>query len=139
MRPAADFDAPAGIDGSERADDVAVARHRRGGAEPALEVDRGGAESCPRGSDREAVPGACGGGITEIAVGRKTAPILVAAVQQVEQHRPADQRYANIPDGEAAAAFAQECLHAGSSVQSESGAAAEHDRIDALDRAMGFQ
>src|SRR5262245_34917184 len=83
--PAADIDAAAGIDGDQRADGMAIARHRRGGAEPAFEVDRGGPEACPRSPEREASPGGCGSGVAQIAIRRKAPPVLVAAVEQVEQ------------------------------------------------------
>src|SRR5262249_14767295 len=43
MRPGADLDPAAAVDDDEGADRVSVTRHRGGRAEPALEVDRGGA------------------------------------------------------------------------------------------------
>jgi hypothetical protein len=87
-----------------------------------------------------AVPSANGcGGVAEIAVGRKASPILVAAVAEIEQHGPADQRNPNIADRKAAAALAQQGLHPGAGVQAESGAARQHDRVDALDGAVRLE
>src|SRR6266566_2690785 len=71
VRAAADIDAAAGIDRDERADRVSIAGHRRGRAEPALEIDGGGAEAGAGGSERKRLAGARGGGVAEIAIGRK--------------------------------------------------------------------
>ena len=139
MRPAADIGAAAGVHGGERPDRVPVAGHRGGRAEPALEVDRGGAEARPGGAEREVGTGGGRGGVTELTIGRKAAPILVAAIEQVEQHRAADDRNANVPDREAAALLAQPGLHAGRRVEPEGGAARQHHRVDALDRAVRLE
>src|SRR5262249_40591576 len=76
------------------------------------------------GPNGRAAPG--GGGVAEIAIGRKAPPVLVAAVEKVEQHRPAHERHANVPDREATPAFAQESLNARAGVQAEGRAAGQH-------------
>ena len=93
MRPAADICAAAGIYGDERADRVAVAGHRGGRAQSALEVDGGGAEARPGGTQGKDLAGARGGGVAEIAVRREAPPVLVAAIEQVEQRGPANDRH----------------------------------------------
>ena len=136
MRPAADIDAAAGIYGGERADRVAVAGHRGGRAESALEVDGGGAEARPGGTQGKDLAGARGGGVAEIPVGREAPPVLVAAIEQVEQRGPANERHSDISDRKAAAALAQEGLHARTGVKAEGRAAGQHHGVDALDGAM---
>ena len=44
------------------------------------------------------------GGIAEIAIGREAPPVLVAAIEQVEQHGAANERHADVADGKPAAA-----------------------------------
>src|SRR5215510_1548549 len=139
MRAAADIDAAAGIDRDERADRVPIAGHRRSRAEPALEIDGGGAEAGAGGAERKRLAGARSGGVAEIAIGRKAPPVLVAAVEEVEQHSAAHDRHANVPDREATPALAQQSLNACPGVQAEGGAAGQHHGIDALDGAVRFE
>src|SRR5215468_1759818 len=108
-------------------------------AEPSLEIDGGGAEAGAGGSERKRLAGARSGGVAEIAIGRKAPPVLVAAVEEVEQHGAAHDRHANVPDREATSALAQQSLNARAGVQAEGGAAGQHHGIDALDGAVRFE
>src|SRR5215475_9254444 len=81
-------------------------------AEPSLEIDGGGAEAGPRGSERKRLAGLRGCAVAEIPIGGKASPVLVAAVEQIEQHGAAHERHANVPDREATPALAQESLNA---------------------------
>ena len=139
MRPGADIDAAAGVDDDQRADRVSVTGDRGGRAEPALQVDGRGAEAATGGAECECLPRLRGGAVAEIAIERKAAPVLVAAVEQVEHRRAAHERHANAADLEAAPAFAQERLHARAGFQAKDRAAGEHHRIDPLDRAMRLE
>ena len=65
-----DVDAAAGVDRDQRPDGVAAARHCRGRAEPALEIDRGCAMARARGAEREIRPRRGSRGVAELAVGR---------------------------------------------------------------------
>jgi len=80
-RAVADGDAADGVDHRERGDAHAVGQFRRGRAQPALEVDRGGAEARAGGAEREIIACALAGRIAEVAIGREAAPLLVAAVE----------------------------------------------------------
>ena len=75
-----------------------------------------------------------GGGVAEIAIGRKPAPILVAAAQQIEQHGRRHDRHPRGAHRKAAALLAQPRLHAGRGIEAEGRAARQHDGVDALDR-----
>src|SRR5215813_6796424 len=139
MRTAAHIDAAAGIDGDERADRVPIAGHRGGRADAALEIDGGRAEACPGGSERKRLPGLRGGAVAEIPIRGKASPVLVAAVEQIEQHGAAHERHANVGDREATPALAQESLSARTGVQAEGRAAGQHHGVDALGGAVRFE
>src|SRR6202034_2500134 len=78
--------------------------------------------------------GSRGSGITEIAIGRKTAPVLVAAIEQVKQDRGGDDRHACRPHGKATALLLEPGLCARGCVETEGRAAGERNRVDALNR-----
>src|SRR5262249_59216319 len=122
----ADMDAAGGIARDEPADRVPTGGPRRSRAEPALEIDGGGAEAGAGGAERKRLAGARSGGVAEIAIGRKAPPVLVAAVEEVEQHSAAHDRHANVPDREATPALAQQSLNACPGVQAEGRAAGQH-------------
>src|SRR5262249_56154435 len=86
-RAAADHDGAGGVHHRERANREAVRRHRRGRADAAFEVDRGGAEAGADAAEREAPTRRQRRGIAEVAIGRKASPVLVAARDQPEQDR----------------------------------------------------
>src|SRR4029079_6073256 len=98
---------------------MAVARGCRSRSQPALEIDGGGAKAGTRGSQRERLSRRGTRVIREIPVRREAAPVLVAAIEQVEQRGPANQRHPDVSDGKAAGALAQEGLDARPRVQSE--------------------
>ena len=85
MRTAADHRAAGGIDQRKRADSDASGRCCRGGTRAAFEIDGGGAEARADAAEREVRGGARGGLIAEFPIGRITAPVLVAAIEQIEQ------------------------------------------------------
>src|SRR5262249_56892791 len=97
-----------------------------GRAEPALEIDGGGAEAGAGGSERKRLAGARGGGVAEIAIGRKASPVLVAAVEEVEQNGAAHDRHANVPDRQATPPLAQRPPTARAGVRAEDGSARQH-------------
>src|SRR5580700_8412454 len=111
-----DDDAAGGIDGSERADDVAVRRPRRGRPNTALVIDRRGARAGADAAQAKIGPGRSGRGVAKLAVGRETPPILVAGAEEVEQYRRRHDRHARGSDRKAAAAFLEPRLHAGSRI-----------------------
>ena len=96
MRAVADGHAAGGIDGDQRADGEPVARLRRGRADAALEVDRGGAEAGADAAEREIRAGGFRRGVAELAIGRVAAPVLVAAGEQVEQDGARHDRHARL-------------------------------------------
>ena len=110
------------------------ARLRRGRAKTALEVDDGGAEPCADAAEGEVRRGGSGRRIAEFAIGRIAAPVLVAAVQQIEQDRRRHDRHARVADLKAAAVLAEPRLGAGGGVEAERRAAGQRDGVDALDR-----
>ena len=63
------------------------------------------------------------------------APVLVAAIEQVEQDRLRHDRHAHRTDGEADALLAQKTLHAGRSIEPEGRAAGQHQRMHFVDEA----
>ena len=77
---------------------------------------------------------ACGAGrgIAKIPVGRKTAPLLVAAVQEIEADRAGHDGNHGVAYPEAAALFGKPGLHAATGFQPECRAARERDGIDLL-------
>ena len=74
----------------------AIAGACRGRAQPALEVDGGCAEACSSRSQGKVGASRRGGGVAEIAIGREAAPVLVAAIEHIEQRGAAHDRYAHI-------------------------------------------
>ena len=123
MRTVANGDGADGVHYHDRADGDAAARLRRSRADAAFQRGGGGAETGARAAEREVGSGAGRGLIAEVAVGRKTAPVLVAAIEQIEQNRARDDRYHGVADAEAAALLAHVGLHAGGGVEAESRAA----------------
>ena len=132
-RPAADHRRAGRVDGGERADRVARGGRRRGRADAALEVERGGAEAGPDAAEREFAGGAFGRRITEVPVGGEAAPILVAPGQQVEQDRARHDRHPCGAHRKAAAALAQPSLDAAAGFEAEGRPARQRDPVDALD------
>ena len=70
--------------------------------------------------------------IAELAIGRIAAPVLVAAVEQVEHDRARHDRHHRVADAEAAALLAHISLHAGGGIEPEGRAAGQHDGVDAF-------
>src|SRR5581483_7716616 len=68
----------------------------------------------------------------EIAIRRKAAPVLVAAVEQIEADRAGHDRNDRAPNIEAAALFGKPRLHAASCLQSKCRTARQRDRVDLL-------
>ena len=64
-------------------------------------------------------------------------PVLVAAIQQVEQDGRGDDRHQRRSDGKATPGFAQEGLHPASGIEAEGRTAREHQRIDFLHGLVG--
>ena len=87
MRSVADHRRADGIDHRKRADGDAVARLRRGRADAALERRGGRAESRADAAEREVGARGFRRLVAELAIGRIAAPVLVAAIEQVEQDR----------------------------------------------------
>ena len=71
--------------------------------------------------------------VTEFPIGRKTAPVLVAAVVEIEQDGGRHDRHARRADGEAAALFLEPGLDAGGGIEAERRAAGQRDGVDAFD------
>jgi hypothetical protein len=86
-RSVADRDGTYRIDHRERGDLDAVFGFRRSGAEAALEVGRQRAEARTRAAECESLGCRGGRGEAEIAVRGEAAPLLVAAVQEIETDR----------------------------------------------------
>ena len=116
-----------------------VRGRRRGRADAALEVERGGSQAGPDAAERKLGRGALGGRIAEIPIGGEAAPILVAAGREVEQDRARHDRHPGGAHRKAAAALAQPGLHAGAGFEPESRAARQGDPVDALDGGGGLQ
>ena len=66
----------------------------------------------------------------------KTAPALVAPIEQVEKHGAAHKGHPGLTNGKAAAPFMQIGLDASAGIEAERGAAGQEHGINALDRAM---
>src|SRR5208282_975758 len=132
--PAVDENAAGGVDNGNRADDVAVRRLRRGGTDPALAIDRGRAGAGADAAEGEIGTGRGGCRIAELAIGRKTAPVLVAAAQQIKQDGRGYDRYARGANRKAAALFLEPSLHPRRGIEAEGRAAGQRDGVDAVDR-----
>ena len=107
---------------------------RRGGADAALAIDRHRAGAGADAAEREIETGGGGRRIAELAIGREAAPILVAAVEEIEQDRGRHDRHPRGAHGKAAVLLFQPSLHAGCGIEAEGRAAGERDGVDALDR-----
>ena len=78
-----------------------------------------------------------GGGIAEIAIGRKAAPVLVAAVEQIEQDRAPARSARECPRWRSRGPVrASKACTPRAGVEPEGRAAGQHDGVDPLDRAM---
>ena len=138
-RTVADGHAADRIDDRERGNHDAIGGRRRSRADAALEIGRGRAHAGAGASEGERAGGRSGCGIAEIAIGRKPAPGLVAAVQQIEADRAGHDRNHGLADFKSAALLGQPGLHAARGVKAERRAAGERDRIDRLDGGVGLQ
>jgi hypothetical protein len=125
----------------ERAHHNAVRADQRSAAEAAhhatarpLPCD-GRTESGSGGAEREIGGGALHGLVSHVAIGRMQAPILVAAIEQIEQDRLRHDRHAGRADRETDALLAQETLHAGRGIEAEGRSAGKHQRIQLIDEA----
>src|SRR5262249_41735303 len=92
-----------GVDRDEGTDLEPVRAHRRDAAEPALETPGLGAVAGARIAKGEAAMRLGRlrrreGGLREVAIGRALAPILGAAIEEVEEDRRRDDRYARRAD-----------------------------------------
>ena len=77
----------------------------------------------------------CGwGGFAERAIGRLTAPILVAAVGEIEQDRGRHDRHPKAGDGKATALRDEPARDAARGVEPEGGAAAQRHGVDPRDQ-----
>ena len=108
-------------------------------AEAALEVDRGGAGAGADAAEGELLRSGVECGAAERRVGRGGPPVLVAAVQEVEEDGGRNDRHAGRTDGKAAAGFCEAGHDAAGGVEAEGGAAGEHHRIDRSDRLLRRQ
>ena len=68
----------------------------------------------------------------QAAIGRLLAPVLVAAIEQIEQDGTGDDRQARPPVGEAAPAGGEPADQAGRGLEPEHRAARQHDAVDPL-------
>ena len=138
-RSVCDHDATGGVDGGERADGDAVGCDRGSRTDAALEVDRGRAGTGANAAEGKVHRCRCRGRIGQLAIGRIEAPILVATIEQVEKNGARHDRHPRRADDVAAPVFAHIGLHAGGGVEPESGAAGQHDRLDAVNRHGGVE
>ncbi len=102
MRVGADGCRAERVDGDEGTDGHAVRQDGRGRTEAAFQSVGQGTEASACCAEGEVGGGGIEGGAAEAAVGVHLAPVLVAAVQEVEQDRAGDNRHADVADGEAA-------------------------------------
>ena len=130
--PVADRDGADRIDHRDGRDLDAIRCRGRCRADPALEIRSGGAEPGADAAEREVRSGGGGCGITEVAVGRKAAPGLVAAVQEIETDRAGHDRNHRAAYRKAAALFGEPGLHPAAGLKPERRAAGERDGVDPL-------
>ena len=140
VRSPADHRRADGVDDGDGADLEARCRGGAGRAEPALEGCGGGAVAAADGAEREGLDG-CGFRRlpAELPVGGHAAPVLVAAVDEVEDdglHRHGDVGAAEL---QAAALLAQIADGAAGRVETEQRAAAEQHGVDAGDGHLGLE
>ena len=139
MRPVVYGYASQRIHRHQSADGRAVVQFERCGAEAALETGCQGSGSRTRRSDLE-IPRHLGCGlIAEFAIGGIAAPLLVAAIGEVEQDRRRNDRNDVRADPKADAALMQGGLDAGRGVETEGRTARQHDGIDGLNRIVRFE
>src|SRR6185437_15947478 len=105
-------DAAERVDGDERAELQAIVAHRGDAAETALQASRLGPAAGPRIAEHEPVRPARRlrsreSGAREIAIGRRAAPGLGAAIEQIEKNGARNDRHARRVDGKADAARAK--------------------------------
>src|SRR6185437_3106337 len=99
------------IDHRQRRDFDPACRCRGRRADTALQIGHGGTEAGADAAEGERGARRAGGGIAEIPVGRETAPMLVAAVQEVEADRAGDDGYHGVAYPEAATLLGKPGLH----------------------------
>jgi hypothetical protein len=75
--------------------------------------------------------------VAQVAVGRVPPPILVAAIEKVEQDRTRHDRNPRRTDGIPAALLGEPCHDPARRIDAEGRAPAQGDRVDALDGAFG--
>ena len=131
-RSVADRDGAERIDDDECRDLHAIAGLSGGRADAAFQVCGQGAEPRAGAAERKAGCGCRRRGVTEIAVGRKAAPLLVAAIEKVEADRAGHDRNNGAANLEASAPFGKPGLHAAAGFQPERRTAGQHDRVDPL-------
>ncbi len=142
MRAVADGGAADRVDRDQRADHLTGRGPCAGGAEPALEVDRGGAEAGAGRAERELRRGGGRSLRAEPAIGRFTGsgrPALIAAIGEIEQDRLRDDGYAVAGDREAAALAGEPAHRPVRRAQAPGGAAGEDDAVDMLYRHLRFE
>ena len=136
---AADHHRAGGINHRERAHGQPVGDCCRRRADAAFEIDRGRAEAGPYAAKREGRGGDGRGGVAQLAIGRKSTPVLLAAGKQVEQDRARHDRHPGAAHLEAAALLAQPSLHPGAGLEAEGRAAGERDSVDTFHRHGGIE
>ena len=134
MTAAADGPLAHDIHRDQRADEEAGGRYRAGGADTALQVGCRRAEAGPGGTERECLRCRLRGAQPHGPIGRRKAPGLVAAVEQVEQDRAGRDRHPGVAHRKAAAEARQVRDDTAGRIEAVDGAARQHQRIDALDR-----
>ena len=116
----------------------AVLLHQRGAAEPALEPPGAGAQAGADVSEGKVGGGGLGRAAGQRAVGRGLAPVLVAAIVEVEQDRRRHDGDHRLAQPEAAPAPRQPGHDPAGGVETEGRAAAEDDGVHPLHRGRGI-
>src|SRR5262249_60118065 len=116
-----------------------IGRDRGCGTKAALEVDGGGRGAGPDAPEREIEGRVRGRRVGELAIRRKAAPVLVTAVEQIEQDRARYDRNPRRTNLVAAALLAQKSLRAARGVEPIRRAARQRDRVDARDRHLRIE
>ena len=122
------------IDGGQGTDGDPVLVHHRGSAETALQGTCRGSEAGAGVTEGEFSRRAGGGDVTEITIGWRISPILVAAVQQIEEDRRRYDGNGGGTDGKAAPVRLQPRHRAAGRVEAIGGAAGKDDGVALLDR-----
>jgi len=121
-----------GVDDRQRSDPKPACGDRARRAHAALQIDRGGAVASAGAAQIEGFARGLRRHEAELAIGRMAAPILVAAVEEIEADRGRHDRHPHGPDGEAAPLLPRPGLHPRRRVEPERRAAREDDGVRRL-------